>query len=202
MKKNIFLVIIFFISSFIFSKNIYAQELGVEYFDCSKSGECKNKKSSSTLYADNMIPGYPVQQSWNISNKSNNQCRVYLFFKGYDDETSLSDKIKISALGNGEIIVQDIIFSDLLKKESLHLVEVPSKSDSVVDWNIILDVTVDNNFQGSKKEFKTILYSYCIEEPKGRVAGVSTEKDLSSEEMVYISLATISGVSLIVIKIK
>ena len=187
-------------TSVVFAKAVNDTD-NIQHFDCSKSGECKAKKNQqNSLYADNLIPGYPVTQEWNISNKSNNSCRVYLFFKNFDLEMTLSDMISISAHQNFSTILDKMTFSDLLKKESIFLTQVPAKSSSVIEWQIRLNESVDNTFQGTQKQFKTILYSYCADNKKGEVAGVSTEQTLSTEQLTYIGLATVSSVSLLILK--
>ena len=218
MKKFVFVVILFsflFLNSvflnhaFAQSKNNKLDRQGLEFqqFDCSKSGECSSKKNQQdSLYADNLIPGFPVIQKWNLRNKSNNPCRIYLFFRGYSEQMTLAEMIKISAFEttntNKQPILDGIKFSDLLQKESLHLVEIPAKSESNINWEILLDESVDNSFQGTQKEFNTVLYSYCVKNKKGEVAGVSTQNQVDAEEIAYIVLASVSGLSLLVLKFK
>lgn len=219
MKKSVVVVILF---SFLFLNSVFLnpafaqpknktnqakENSEVQIFDCSKSGECSGKKKQQdSLYADNLMPGFPVTQKWNLRNKSNKPCRVYLFFRGYNEQMTLAEMIQISAFEttnkNEKLILENIKFSDLLKKESLHLVEIPAKSESNINWEILLDQSVDNTYQGTQKKFTTILYSYCVDNKRGEVAGVSIEEKVSREELIYIVLISVSGLVLVVLKFK
>lgn len=187
----------------LFTTKASAQEANQRFYDCDKTGKCLEGDSSvEALYANNLIPGVPSNQEWFLSNNSNSSCRVYLRLKSLDNEKKLPNRITLSAVGKvdgrEEKIIKETKFAKLLKKQSIYLGKLPPHSIGNINWSILLDESVSNNFQASEKKFSTLLYSYCLHDKKGQVAGASTQNSVT-EKLFYmvLSLASIFGLVLL-----
>lgn len=147
----------------------------------------KNKKQSA-FDLQNLAPKTPKTFAFELHNGNDSLCQVYLNLRDIDNNQRLNEIIYIESSESFKATT----FAKLLKKQSIFLSTLKPKDSKIIFFTVTLDGDADNSFQGQKSNFKSAVYSFCLNDPKdndtknkdsnneGQVKGTTTELENDS----------------------